>query len=223
MQRAQVIRLEHYLMRLWELKSQGRATATSDEMASMVGVSGSRVRQDIMALRMSGKPRSGYSIETLEQRIHHALDLENVKGMALVGCGNLGRALINSGIWKHAGFVLRALFDVSPDVVGARIGRLTVLPVDELARSVRRSRIEAGCITVPTEAAQGVVNTLVEAGVRGIWNFASTEIKVPPGVALENQHLEHGLMTLSFLMKAGRPDGAGNGDNADPHHGGSED
>lgn len=201
MQIAQVIRLEQYLMRLWELKAAGRATATSDELAEVVGVSGSRVRQDMMALQIVGKPRSGYSIAELEQHIHEALDLCNTKSMVLVGCGNLGRALINSGIWSHAGFSLRAIFDNNPDIIGTQIGRLTVQPVDELARTIRRHRAAAACITVPTHAAQPVVDILVEAGIRGIWNFASTELKAPPDVALENQHLEHGLMTLSYRLK----------------------
>lgn len=201
MQRAQVIRLEQYLMRLWEMKASGRATATSDELAEVVGVSGSRVRQDMMALHIVGKPRSGYVIAELEQHIHEALDLYDTKGMVLVGCGNLGRALINSGIWKHAGFALRAIFDNKPDIIGTQIGRLTVQPVDELARTIRRNRITAACITVPTLAAQPVADILVEAGVRGIWNFASTDLKIPPEVVLENQHLEHGLMTLSYMLK----------------------
>lgn len=206
MQRAQVIRLEQYLMRLWEMKASGRSTATSDELAEVVGVSGSRVRQDMMALQIVGKPRSGYGIQELDQRIHEALDLHNTKGMVLAGCGNLGRALINSGIWKHAGFALRAIFDTDPDLIGTQIGRLTVQPVDELARSIRRHRIIAACITVPTHAAQPVADILVEAGVRGIWNFASTELKVPPDVVLENQHLEHGLMTLSHMLMRPAPE-----------------
>jgi len=201
MQRAQVIRLENYLMRLWELKASGRTTATSDELAEVVGVSGSRVRQDMMALHIVGKPRSGYGIGELERHIHEALDLYNTKSMALVGCGNLGRALINSGIWKHAGFTLNAIFDNSPEIIGTQIGKLTVMSVNELARTIKRRSITAGCITVPTPAAQPVADILVEAGVRGIWNFASTDLRVPPEVVLENQHLEHGLMMLSFMLK----------------------
>jgi redox-sensing transcriptional repressor len=98
---------------------------------------------------------------------------------------------------------------VNPAVVGTQIGRLEVQPVSDLAKSIRRRRIAAACITVPTPAAQPVADVVVEAGVRGIWNFASTDLKVPPDVVLENQHLEHGLMTLSYRLKRQAEEKAG--------------
>ena len=200
MQRAQIIRMEHYVQRLWELKAEGRTDATSEALASVVGVSASRVRQDMNAIRMSGRPRSGSNVDALGARIYEALDLVHFKAMALVGCGDLGSALLKSRIWVRAGFVLRAAFDVSPSVVGGGIAGLTVQHIDSLPEIIEREHIIAACVTVPEDAAQPVVDALVAAGVRGIWNFASKDVVVPRGVVLENQRLEHGLMTLSCLM-----------------------
>jgi redox-sensing transcriptional repressor len=192
--------MELYVQRLWELKAAGRTEATSEALASVAGVSASRVRQDMMAIRMSGRPRSGYRVDDLGARIYEALDLVHFKAMALVGCGNLGSALLKSRIWVRAGFIVRAAFDNSPSVVGSEIAGLTVQPMSALNEVVAQEDIAAACVTVPENSAQPVIDALVAAGVRGIWNFASKGVVVPPDVVLENQRLEHGLMTLSCLM-----------------------
>ncbi|HEY3266574.1 MAG TPA: redox-sensing transcriptional repressor Rex [Armatimonadota bacterium] len=205
MKRAQIFRLEHYLMRLMELKIRGAAYATSDALADAVGVSGSRVRQDMMALQAVGKPHSGYSVDELEIRIRDALDLYRPKGMAIVGCGNLGHALANAGIWERAGFTVRAAFDVDPAKVGQSLVGVTIRHLDELPGALADEPCVAACLTVPTEVAQTVANLLVDAGVKGIWNFASVDVKAPMHVVIENQRLEFGLMTLSYLLKLHRP------------------
>lgn len=204
MQRARIFRLESYLDHLAELKLAGRTTVTSEELAGRVGISSSRVRQDFIYLQVEGKPRSGYEIGELEMLLYSELDLLHEKGMVLIGCGNLGRALIFSGIWEHSGFSLKAVFDNQASVIGSVVNGLTVRHVRELHSVVRSEEIVAGCLTVPAIAAQGVVQMLIGAGIRGIWNFAPTEIKAPAGVVVENQRLEQGLMTLSFAMKETR-------------------
>lgn len=205
MKRAQIFRLEHYLMRLMDLKARGATYATSDTLADAVGVSGSRVRQDMMALQAVGKPHAGYSVDELEIRIRDALDLYRPKGMAIVGCGNLGHALANAGIWARAGFTVRAAFDVDPNKVGQLLVGVAIRHVEELSCALIEEPCVAACLTVPTEVAQSMTDLLVDAGVRGIWNFASVDVKAPSHVAVENQRLEFGLMTLSYLLKLHRP------------------
>lgn len=203
MAKAIILRLESYLMYLTQLKSAGKTTTTSEELAKLFGISSSRVRQDMVSLGFVGKPRSGYSIAGLEQTITEALDVDNLKGIALVGLGNLGRALAESQIWGPGGFVLKAVFDNDPSVIGTSVRDIKVRGIGELLGVVRSEGIEAACIAVPSRAAQQVADVLVMAGVRAIWNFAPVEISVPAHIIVENQHLSQGLMTLSFRMKSG--------------------
>ncbi len=201
MPKAVVLRFESYLTYLSQLKSQGKATATSSDLAKLFGISSSRVRQDLDALGLTGKPRSGYSIDELESAIRRALDVGNIKHIALVGYGNLGRALAGSDVWEQGGFELRAIFDNDPKVIGIEANGLRVRNITEVFGVIRSEGIEAACLTVPASAAQNVSELLVKAGVRAIWNFAPVEIEVPEGVVVEHQRLEQGLMTLSFRMK----------------------
>lgn len=205
MQKATVFRLENYLMVLAEAKAQGRHTVTSEELATVVGVTASRVRQDLTRLHVVGKPRAGYDVADLENLLYSALDLLHEKGMALVGYGNLGRALVHSGIWAHAGFALRAVFDSDRLVVGSEAAGVVVRHVSELIAVVRSNHIVSACLTVPAESAQAVADLLVRSGIGGIWNFAPVDLQVPEGVVVENQRLDQGLMTLSYLLKTTSP------------------
>lgn len=202
MQKAVLLRLESYLMLLQELKAIGHITVTSEELAVVGGVSDSRVRQDLIQLHVVGKPHSGYTITELEILIYSSLDLLRPKGMALVGCGNLGRALAQSEIWEHAGFQLKAVFDTEQEVIGTTVAdRLIVRHIRELPGVIKSEGIISACLTVPVTAAQSVCNLLVSSGILGIWNFAPIKLQIPDHVVVENPRLEQGLMTLSYLMR----------------------
>lgn len=201
MPKAIIVRLESYLTYLTQLRRHGKANATSEELARLFGISSSRVRQDLVALGAVGKPHSGYDIATLESMIVDALDVDNAKRIALIGCGNLGRALAGSDVWSHGGFELRALFDNNPKVIGTEIAGIRVRAITELFGVIKSERIECACLTVPSSVAQRMADMVVAAGARAIWNFSLTEISVPENIVVENQRLEQGLMTLSYRMK----------------------
>lgn len=201
MAKAIILRLESYLTYLSQLQEEGKTSTTSQELAKLFGISSSRVRQDLVALGTIGKPRSGYDIAGLKQMITSALDVDTIKQICLIGCGNLGRALAGSDLWKSGGFELRAIFDKDPKIIGTEIGNLKVRNITELFGAIKSENIQSACLTVPPAAAQQVADLLVAAGVEGIWNFSPIEIYAPLNVVVENQRLEQGLMTLSFRMK----------------------
>lgn len=201
MPKAIILRLESYLTYLGQLRREGRTSATSEDLARLFGISGSRVRQDLIALGAVGRPKTGYAIAELEQLLTGALDIQNGKPIALIGFGNLGRALAGSEVWEQGGFRLRAIFDNDPSLIGTEFDGLRVRSMTELFGVVKSESVEAVCLTVPGSAAQQVADLVTAAGVRAIWNFAPVELKVPDGVIVENQRLEQGLMTLSYRMK----------------------
>ncbi len=202
MPKAYIIRLENYLTYLGQIKAEGKFTATSDDLAKLFGISSSRVRQDIVALGAVGKPKSGYIIADLEDRIRTALDVDNIKYIALIGYGNLGRALARSDLWRQGGFELKSIFDNDPSIIGTEELGIRIRSMTEIFGVIKSEGINAACIAVPSQSAQQVADILVNAGIKGIWNFAPIELKVPDGVIVENQRLEQGLMTLSFRMKS---------------------
>ena len=53
---------------------------------------------------------------------------------------------------------------------------------------------------MPTDAAQGVVNTVVAAGIKAILNFSPGALQVPPDVKLKSVDLTVSLESLSFFL-----------------------
>ncbi len=206
MPKATILRLETYLIYIEQLEKQGKKNARSDELARMFEISSSRVRQDLIALGVTGKPRSGYDIKTLRQAIIEALDVQNIKRIALVGCGNLGRALAESDVWQRGGFELKAVFDNDPKVISSQVAEMTVRSITELFGVIKSEDIETACIATPAGAAQDAADMLIAAKIKAIWNFAPVEIATPPDVIVENQHLEHGLMTISYKLQTKKPE-----------------
>lgn len=200
--RASVVRMELYLDVLEQFRNGGRTHATSAEIGESVGVSPVKVRQDLFALGTDGKPKVGYQIDELTPLIRSVFDLDVVKKICVVGFGNLGKALAGSGIWAKAGFELVAVFDRDPAVVGACTDGLRVRNIAEIFGVVKSEGIVAGVISVPASAAQETADLMVSAGIKAIWNFAPVKLHVPEGVAVEDQSLAWGLITLSHLMKS---------------------
>lgn len=195
--------MELYLEVLEQFQAEGRKNVTSSELGERIGVSADKVRQDLFRLGTEGKPKVGYDLDQLAGLIRSIFDLDTPKKACLVGLGNLGRALAGSGIWTKSGFGLAAIFDRDPSVIGTEAGGIRVRSIAEIFGVVKAEGIIAGVIAVPASAAQETADHMVNAGIRAIWNFAPIKLHVPEGIAVENQSLAWGLITLSHTMKSG--------------------
>lgn len=122
-----------------------------------------------------------------------------------MGAGNIGSALFSYKEFRRQGFDIVGVFDVSPNRVGQTWRDLRLRHIDELTAETRRLGIEIGVIAVPARAAQSVADRMVEAGMRGILNFAHRRIEVPAGVALHTVNLSIELESLAFSIKVLHP------------------
>ena len=136
----------------------------------------------------------------LKDRISNILGLQNRWKLAIVGVGHLGGALANYVNFAPLGFSVVALFDNNPKIVGTQINGIKVSNITTLKRTIKSRKVDIGVISVPDYAAQFVADALVEAGIKGIWNFAPTKLNVPPTVPLVNEDLSIGLSALSYHM-----------------------
>ena len=195
---ATVLRLPVYQRILAELARAGARTVSSERLAELARVNAAKVRKDLSLLGSFGTRGSGYDPEFLIAQIDRALGVEENWSVAIVGVGNLGRALTNSAGFASRGCHVTALFDVDPDVVGEEIRGITVRHMDEIARLGPTERPDIGVITTPGWAAQGVADLLVRAGVTSILNFAPRVLAVPPAVYLRYVDLSIELQVLGF-------------------------
>lgn len=195
---ATVARLPLYLQALHVLSESGRQTVSSEALATAAGVNSAKLRKDLSHLGSYGTRGVGYDVATLVHEISIELGLTQHWAVVLVGVGNLGRALAGYGGFATRGLSIAALLDADPGRVGERIGGLAVRHIDDLADVVHATAVSIGVIATPGEAAQGVCDRLVAAGVTSILNFAPVVLTVPGHVDLRKVDLSIELQILSF-------------------------
>lgn len=194
-------RLSLYLRCLEGFRREDVLKVSSGQLGEALGVSDAQVRKDLACLGNLGQPGIGYAVPELIAAIREALGIDRQWNAVLVGVGNLARALLRYRGFQQQGFRLVALCDSDPGKVGEKIDDLMVRPVEDLAATVRTTGAELGIVTVPADAAQGVADQLVAAGIRGILNFAPAVLKLPAGVSLVTVDLAVQLEQLAFLVQ----------------------
>ena len=200
---AVIKRLPRYYRCLGELIKEGRMRISSKELSEIMEVTASQIRQDLNCFGGFGQQGYGYNIKYLYQKISELLGVDEGYNCVIVGAGNLGRALAATHMFERRGVNRIALFDCDPEVIGTEVYGIPVLSIDSLTEFCLAHNVKIGVLTVPKEAAYDVAMMMVEGGVRGFWNFANMELKLPnPDVIVENVHLGDSLMTLSYEIRS---------------------
>ena len=198
--KAVVNRLSLYLRELQHLLRDGHETTSSNQLGGVLGFSDAQVRKDLAYFGHFGYPGIGYRCEELIAAIRKILGTDRGWPVAMVGTGNLGRALLGYKGFGNQNFRIVAAFDVDAEKVGQAIDGVQVHHLDELAEVVAHHRIKLAMIVVPAPAAQGVADRLVAAGVEGIVNFAPVTILLPENVSHVGVDLAIELEQLSFAV-----------------------
>ena len=198
----QVSRLSQYRRHLKDMEARGTRFIFSHQLAAMAHVTAAQVRRDLMDLEISGTPAKGYRIDALAECLRRVLAPEETQKVALVGVGNLGRAILDYFPGRASALSIEAAFDADPTKAHRVINGVRVYPVAEMVNRLRELGISVGIIAVPAEAAQETANLLVRGGVTGILDFAPARLRVPHGVYLENVDMTASLeRTAYFAMQ----------------------
>lgn len=198
-------RLSLYLRHLGNLEASGKATVSSSQLARALGLTAAQVRKDLAYFGQFGFPGIGYKVPNLVHEIRRILGTDRTWFVALVGAGHLGTALLRYRGFRKQGFEISAVFDSDPRLEGKPLGGVSIRSVRDLPRVVREQGIRIAILAVPAEAAQDVAARLVEAGVRGILNFAPTQLDVPGSVIVHPVDLALQLEQLAFRMRGDGP------------------
>jgi redox-sensing transcriptional repressor len=197
---AVVNRLSLYLRELQHLVDEGAQTTSSSQLGERLGFSDAQVRKDLAHFGNFGHPGIGYRCDELIGEIRRILGTDRKWSVALVGVGNLGRALLGYRGFESQGFSLAAAFDSDPAKVGTKVEGIEILPIDQLPQIVADRRIELGLVAVPAPFAQAAADLLVAAGVGGIVNFAPVTLALPEGVSQVGVDLARELEQVAFAV-----------------------
>lgn len=178
-------RLPLYLRALEFMAREGREIVASKELAERLGVSSAQIRKDLSYFGEFGKQGTGYRVADLICALKAILKVNREWKMALVGVGDLGRALVHYEGFKGKGFKIAALFDNNPQKIGTRINDLEILDSRLIPKVLPEMGIKIAIIAVPPQEAQGVAEQLISAGVKAILNYAPITLKVPEHVKVQ--------------------------------------
>ncbi len=174
----------------------------SHQLASIAGVTAAQIRRDLTYIGYYGNPRLGYGVRELRESIESFLNPNGVERLALVGVGNLGRAILAYFSGRHRKLTIVAAFDNDPGKLGRVIQGCRVYSMEELSEVVRQEKIEAAIIAVPATAAQGAADALTAAGVTGILNFAPASLRVGRNVYVEHNDLTMAIEKVAYFARA---------------------
>ena len=198
-----VRRLSVYTRCLQQLEEDGVKTTSSQELAERFSLNSAQVRKDLAYFGEFGVRGIGYYVSGLKAELHRILGLDREWQVALIGFGNLGSALFHYKGFARQGFRIAAIFDDDPGKLGQAADGVPILPLRDLPREAKTRNLQLAIVAVPAESAQPVTETLVEAGIKAILNFAPGRIRAPKDVRFKSVDLSIELETLSFYLAQG--------------------
>ena len=196
-------RLSIYTRCLLQLEEDGVKTISSQELADRFNLNSAQVRKDLAYFGEFGVRGIGYYVSGLKAELQRILGLDREWPVALVGLGNLGSALFHYKGFSRQGFRIAIVFDDDPAKAGRSIDGVPIVSTRELAREVRARAIQIAVLAVPADAAQGVTDQLMAAGIKAVLNFAPARLRAPKDARLKNVDLSIELETLSFYLAQG--------------------
>lgn len=198
---AVIRRLPRYFHYLSDLIKLDIKRISSKELSQRMDITASQIRQDLNCFGGFGQQGYGYNVELLYEEVGKILGTDKGYKCIIVGAGNMGNAIANYENFKNRGFEMIGIFDVDPKKIGTVINNIKVLHLDDLDDFVKNHHVDIAILTVPNKHVVGVANKIKELGIKGIWNFTPTDLKLGDEVVVENVHLSDSLMVLGYKLK----------------------
>jgi redox-sensing transcriptional repressor len=194
-------RIPHYHQILSDLEAQGQRLVSSSYLSRFFRVHDTQVRKDVSVIGYRGRPKAGYSVSGLRQAIADFLGINLQNTAVVIGAGKLGSALCGYPGLAEYGLRIVGVFDNDPARVGQMVATFAIQHLESLAPFLADRTVGIAILTVPKDAAQASADLVVALGIRAIWNFAPTQVEVPPEVSVRHENLAVGLALLSHDLK----------------------
>jgi len=193
-------RLPLYLRTLNLLADQGQTVTSSQELGDKLGISSTQIRKDLSYFGEFGKQGTGYDIRYLQDQLRQILQVNGRWNVALIGAGDLGRAILRYSGFEDGGFAIAAVFDKDEQKIGRQIGKLKVLDIATLREVIQEQGIRIAIIAVPASEAQEVANMLVDANIKAILSYTPITLSLPTHVRVHYIDPVIGLQSMTYYL-----------------------
>ncbi len=194
-------RLPSYLHVIESARLEGKSYISGTVIAEELNLEPIQVRKDLSLTGIVGRPRLGFPVEELIQAIYRFLHWDQDHRAIIVGAGNLGSALIGYGEFPRRGLTIVAAFDTDPAKIGTPCNGIPVFALESCRERLTDLGATIAILTVPSPQAQEVADSLIAAGIAGIWNFTNVKLKIPQGVVVQKEDLSSGYALLAVKMR----------------------
>lgn len=195
-------RMPRYYRHLANLLDEKIERVSSMELAQLMNITASQVRQDLNNFGCFGQQGYGYSVQVLHDSISGILGLGASYDMIIIGGGNMGSALANYKGFSSLGFMVRAIFDKSASTIGKFVGGCTVRDISYLEEYAANNPIDIAVLSLRARNYEDIAQRVFAInGIKAVWNLTTTELRPPEGVIVENVHLSDSLMMLSYALQ----------------------
>ncbi|MBQ8409531.1 MAG: redox-sensing transcriptional repressor Rex [Clostridia bacterium] len=195
---AVIRRLPRYYRYLCELIARGKTRISSGELANMMHVTASQIRQDLNCFGGFGQQGYGYNVNYLFAKISEILGVSAGFKAIIIGAGDLGRALVHLSMFEKRGVDISALFDTGNDAEGKDCAGVPVYPIDELEAFCTENKVDIAVLACPKALVKGIADRCVKLGLKGLWNYMGVELEyTDEDIVVENVHLGDSLMILN--------------------------
>jgi redox-sensing transcriptional repressor len=199
-----VERLSEYRRTLLACLNENKNFIFSHDLASRLHITAVQVRRDLMLIGYSSLHRKGYDVKELIDTISRIIDSDEGMNVAIIGIGNLGRALAGYFKGKRSKLNLVASFDNDPQKINKVISGVKCYPYNDLEIMINELRIQIAILTVPTDFAREIAEEAVRFGIKGILNFTTIPLNVPSGVFLEEYDMITSIEKVAYFVKENR-------------------
>jgi len=195
-----VRRLPKYYQYLKDLELKDVEKISSKQLADLMGLTASQIRQDLNSFGAYGQQGYGYRVADLKDAIRNILGLTRTYKSVIVGAGNLGRAISNYERFGHENIKIVAMFDNDPNKIGKEIGSVPIIDMAEFNDFVKKEDISIAILSVPREVGQKLTDMIVSSGIKGILNLVPLDLNVPNDVKVENVNITDSILTVTYYL-----------------------
>jgi len=193
-------RLPIYLHLLKQMQAENINFVSSTKIAEKLKLEAIQVRKDLAVTGIIGRPKIGYAVSELVEKIEIFLNWnKNIKAI-IIGVGALGSALLGYNGFENNGLNIIAAFDSDPNKIGSIIRGRNVYSLNDIPKFVEENNVLVGIITVPAMYAQNICDLVVASNIPSVWNFTPTVLEAPEHIIIKNQDPTRGLAELTYRL-----------------------
>ncbi len=195
---AVIRRLPRYYRYLCELIARGKTRISSGELANMMHVTASQIRQDLNCFGGFGQQGYGYNVNYLFAKISEILGVSAGFKAVIIGAGDLGRALVHLSMFEKRGVDIVALFDTDNEAEGKDCAGVPVYSIDSLESFCDENKVDIAVLACRKDLVKGIASRCVKLGMLGLWNYMGVELEYSDkDIIVENVHLGDSLMIMN--------------------------